>query len=340
MTPIIGRLSVAALLLAAALAAHAQPATEAIVASVAHLRSELGKLPESVMQAADREALNSQLTVAEDAAKAGHAPMALHRLNRVWRVAVAQTMRVATEPQHKDGLPALERYWKEAGVERERRLAKAAREGNRGRSAAARALAEAAMYESRIVYDGALTYGGQVGVMAGYFYLGESQGLLDFALFCGTLPGSGKPAPKIGSLDAQIAALEIDVLEEYGRDTASSHRDFFARANGSLKLARELNQGGELSGALYELLLAHHAMGQFRATVAPQDQASIEKAASAMVRRVDTAKTDSGIAAIFLELGNLELKSAQTATDLKRHLINAQAMFTTVLTAYFKAVGE
>jgi hypothetical protein len=323
-----------------ALPSQARSALESLALEAARAKQVVTKLPESVVGAEERRSLEQQQATVEELLRANRTHAALHVLLRLSRYVDAQGFRALHAADIKQGLDALERDWAANGIERRGQAAAYERPAGGGAFAAARALSESAYYESRIVYEASKLYGTQVGADAGYFYLGESRALMDYALFCRGLgaPTARRP-PELRPLAPFLATLETELLEAYGRDTATPEHAAFARANGSLKLARELLGERSRLGALYQYLLAELALGLAGAAEAP-DAAKLRERAESLERRLAGSKADHSLGQAFVELARSGLERAQGAADPKPLLQNARVLLERVLPAYLDVAGE
>ncbi len=326
-------------LLSFCLPSEARNAKESLAAEAARARKVVTTLPESSLGAEERRSLDQQQASVEELLRAGRSHAALHAVHRLSRYVDAQGFRAAHAADIKEGLAKLERDWAASGVERRAQAETYAKAARAGTFAAARALSESAYYESRIVYEASLAYGGQVGADAGYFYLGEARALMGYALFAGALPAApARPLPKLQSLTPFLASLERELLEAFSRDTATAD-SAFARANGALKLARELDAERSAFGALYQYLLARQALGQGLATVSAAESAGLRSKAEAFERRLAAANLDHSLGMAFVELARSGLDRAESAADPKPILKSAQALLESVLPAYLEVAG-
>jgi hypothetical protein len=327
---------VLAVALAAAAADSGGPA-QSISGEVARLREVVGKLPDPMVGADERKQLLQQLATLDDLLRAGRVDAAVHALLRASRYVDAQAFRAAKAAEIKQGMPALEREFPSFGEERKRRLdGYAAASGSAWASAMARAAGETAFYESRIVHDASLAYGAQVGAESGYFYLGEARALLAFAVFARELkPAAARALPAPGALPSRLQELEQRLLEAYAGNTASPQASAFARANGALKLARELDREELVWGALYQYLLAEQALGQARAPVASKDAGEL-RAVDELAQKLASGKADHSLALAFLQVA----QNGLAAPDPKPALANAQVVVEVVVPAYLAMTGD
>jgi hypothetical protein len=333
---ILALVSVAAFASGAA-AADAGSTGKSIAAEVARLRDVVSKLPDAILAADERKQLEQQLTTVDDLRQAGRTHAALHGLLRAARYVDAQAFRAAKAAEIKEGMPALDREFPSYADERKRQLETYGAATGDWASAIARATGETALYESRIVHEACLVYGAQVGAMSGYFYLGEARALMGFALFARKLePKGAEGLPPLKPLAPKLLELEQRLLEAYAGNTASPQASAFARANGALKLAREMDREKQHWGALYQYLLAQQALGQARAPVATREAAELRVAVDSLAARLAFRKPDHTLALAFLQVA----QNGLAASDPKPALANAQVVVETVVPAYLELAGE
>ena len=322
------------MLASSARAADVRAPNAAIAAEIARLRAVVATLPEPMLGADERKQLQLQLATLDDLLQAGRSAGALHGLLRSARYVDAQAFRASKAAEIKEGMPALEREFPRFDEDRRRQLGGL---GSEAESAIARALSETALYESRIVHEACLVYGSQVGADAGYFYLGEARALLAFARFARGLKAEAvRPLPSLRPLAPRLAELEQRLLDAYAGNTASPQASAFARANGALKLARELDREKAVWGALYQYLLAEQALGQARAAAPTREAAELRRALEPLAERLGAAKSDHTLALAFVQVA----QNALAAPDPKPALGNAQVVVDVVVPAYLELVGE
>jgi hypothetical protein len=327
-------------LLFAGVPCRAGSAKEAVAAEVTRTRKSIAALPEAMFGADERRSVEAQIATIDDLLRAGRFPAALHVLHVIVRYVDAQVFRADHAAQIQTGMEALERDWKANEAEREGLMAAHEQAQREAAPAVARALSQSAAYESRIVHQASLTYGGQVGADAGYFYLGESRGLMRFALLCDRLSAGGGRQPALRPLAPFLARLEKELVREYGRDTASPQASAFARANGALKLARELDRERSDLGALYQYLLSERALGQALAPETAADPVALRRAADELQGRLLKGGIDHTLGELFVQLARDGIDRAATADDAKTILSNARVIIERVVPAYLQIAGE
>ncbi len=113
----------------------------------------------------------------------------------------------------------------------------------------------------------------------GFFYIGAALGQREFVDFLPTLhEPAPKPAPALRSLDAEMDALEADLLAAYRPPAAIDRHPEFIGASSTLNEARELDAAGLRYGALLRYLQAALRVAPLRpAPAAAPSAADVEK---------------------------------------------------------------
>jgi hypothetical protein len=276
------------------------------------------------------------LARAQQAQRDGRRWLALLRLASVRAdLAAAAYMGERPAPERKE-TAAFEAEWKRMGtVLREDLRAPAPTALADVRPAAVRALGESALPRVRVYYDASLDYGRSTTPDSGLFYLGSAQAERDFVAFARRLsvPTPLKPPPVRG-LEAELDALEGELLASYRPPAAiDKHREFIS-ANSAVKEARELHAAGLRYGALLRYLQAVLRAAPFRAA-GPPDTAATTSRLRVLEARFGEGGVDHSLGGIFLE-------AAQS--DLAEHAAHgaaatAAAVASDVLPRYFAALG-
>ena len=206
--------------------------------------------------------------------------------------------------------------------------------------AAYRAVAESVLLRVRTTRDAALASGG-------LYYLGQAQGLLDFALFCrslGTEP-SGR-VPQVPALTEAITALELEVLDLYSPASAADRPVYgpFVQLNVTIKKARELDAQGYRYGALYTYLDARLRLELYRDSSTAPDIETLRRQAADWRQRLhaemrgatDPDGADHSLGRLFWEAATSGLAGEPTEDDRRR----ASAIFDHVLPEYFHHLEE
>jgi hypothetical protein len=203
------------------------------------------------------------------------------------------------------------------------------------RPAAVRALGEAALARVKVYYEASLDYGRSTTPDSGLFYLGSAQAERDFAAFAHRLsaPPTLEP-PSVRGLDAELDALEGELLASYKPPASiDRHRDFIS-ANSAVKEARELQAAGLRYGALLRYLQGVLRAGPLRAAGAP-DVAATTARLRELEARLAEGGVDHTLGRIFLEAAQSDL--AEHAAD--GNVATAAAVANDVLPRYFAALG-
>ncbi len=260
-----------------------------------------------------KRATEPALTSAQKALARGHRWFALQRLGaaRAYLAASQYAEHAqARKPAAGDPAAGVEAEWKRLGGVLAKDLAPPPPGELSGvEPAAVRAIAEAALPQVRAYYESSLEYGRATMPKYGFLYLGLAQAQRDFALFCRTVAArSGRRAPALRGLGAELDALEAELLAAY-RPPASidKHSDFIA-ASDALKEARELDAAGLRYGALSRYLLADQRLGPLRPSPRPPLAPSILEARfRSWEDRLSQGDTDHSIGRLFLEAAESEV---------------------------------
>ncbi len=200
------------------------------------------------------------------------------------------------------------------------------------RPAAVRALAEAALPQSRVFYDASLEYGRNTMPEYGLYYLGSARSAAEAVELCRSLSQRGEGgAPPVRSPRGEIEALEGALLDAYRPPLSiDKHPDFIA-ASSLVKEARELAAAGLAHGALLRYLQAAQRSAELRPT-APLDAAGVAERLRGLADRLAVADIDHSLGRLFLERAQEAL--AASPPDLA----TAAPIATDVLPRYFAAL--
>jgi hypothetical protein len=167
------------------------------------------------------------------------------------------------------------------------------------RPAAVRAVAEMALAQARIYLGSSLEYARATDPGSGLFYLGAARAQLDVIRLARAVaaPARGRE-PALRPLDAELAALEGELVGAY-RPPASidKHADFI-RASSVIKEARELDALGLRRGALLRYLQAADRVERL------VPSASLAAGGGA---RLDEGGVDHSIGRLLIEAGQENL---------------------------------
>ena len=282
------------------------------------------------------------LTAARENVAAGRSLLALAQLRAVvTELTGLETL--AGNPQIvRGGSPAFEKEWKRSDVELAK-YEKHYRNGHwEGKPAALRALAEASWIESRALYEASRPYAAATEIQYGLYYLGESRGNAEYALFCLDLNlPSTKPAPAYRSLAPEIEVLQNRVIAAYQPPASIDHHSEFIQLNAAIKTAKELDAAKLYFGSLYKYLDAVRLFTLLDAK--PPDARSAPQLAdqAADLRKAfAAAPLDESIGEIFLERAASALAAYRSDNKDAAKLQAAQVALESVIPAYLAAIEK
>ena len=201
--------------------------------------------------------------------------------------------------------------------------------------AAVRALGEAALPRVRVYYVASLEYGRSTTPDSGLFYLGSAQAERDFAAFARRLSApTPLKAPPVRGLEAELDALEGELLARYRPPASIDKHGEFITASAAVKEARELDAAGLRYGALLRYLQAVLRAAPLRAA-GPSGVAATTSRLGELEARLAEGGVDHSVGRIFLEAAQSDL--AEHAAD--GAAATAAAVATDVLPRYFAALG-
>ena len=276
------------------------------------------------------------LDLAEQALKAGRRWTALERLAAA-RATLSAALYVAARPaETRKGVAAFEAEWTRmagvlgAGLKTPTSLSFASIQ-----PAAARALSEAAGFQTRVHYDASVVYGRATDADSGLYYLGSAQANQEFLAFAKTLSsGKNAPQPAVRSLTQETDALESALLALYRPPVSIDRHSEFIAASSALKEAKELDAAGLRYGALQRYLLAVQRVALLQTSPAPESSA-IRARLQAVEPRLALGGVDHTIARIFFERAQTELDRAEPAAA---GISLAAVIADNVLPKYFAAL--
>jgi hypothetical protein len=313
--------------LAALGAAGCRPAAmrDPLAADVAHWSA--------LLQAGDPGLASTQ-----EALRGGRRLLALQRLAEVRvKLAAAAYARERTPAQRND-VAAFAAEWARMGTTLRGDLGPPSSTALAGvRPAAARAIGEAALPQVRAFYDASLEQGRNTTPEEGLSYLGTAEALRQLVAFCRTLDGAfpSDRQPRLRALDAELDAMEIEVVAAYRPPSSVAHHGAFIGAGSMLKEARELNAAGLRYGALLRYLQAALVVRQLRAAPPVPDRAALVGRLRESEARLDAGELDHSIGSLFLEIAQAHLAAvAPRGSD-----VTAAAIVDDVLPRYFAALA-
>jgi hypothetical protein len=203
------------------------------------------------------------------------------------------------------------------------------------RPTAMRAMAEVALAKLPVYYHASLDYGRNTAPESGLFYLGAAQAQRDFALLARRLSvPKAPPPPPVRALDADLDALQSEVLAAYRPPASVDKHPEFIVVSSLIKEARELGAAGWRYGALLRYLQAAMRFGVLR-PLAPGTEAPV------VVQRLKSFEPRLSMAGVDHSLGRLLMEAAEA--DLAERAADgaattASAVATDVLPRYFAAL--
>jgi hypothetical protein len=239
----------------------------------------------------DRAGVLDRLKRAEAAAGSGRLYLALLELQAPFEMEGGYEVAVANAnlktPEE------FARKWKDSGEP-----AAQLRPDGRPRPIVVDALAASAQARGPATYRASRPYFEDSGAFGGLYYLGESHAVGRFAAFCRALewPAAGT-RPALRSIAPELNAFEASVVKAY-ESAEGANRQGFIGVNIALKLARELDQRGELPGALLEYLRARYRFS----IIGTPDPGADAAPRIQRERQSLAAGVDHSIALLFLEL--------------------------------------
>jgi len=157
----------------------------------------------------------------------------------------------------------------------------------------------------------------------------------DFASFCRSLKEKtpGRP-PRLRPLNAEIDALEGDLLALYRPPVSIDRHREFITAHATLKEARELDEAGLRHGALLRYLDAARLAVPLRAAQPTADPAAISAKLGEHEDRMARQDVDHSVGRLFLESARADLEAPPADTGP----VIAAAIASDVLPRYFAAL--
>ncbi len=275
-------------------------------------------------------------------AQAGDALRAGRRLYAFQRLAAARSSLAAWT--YVGGRPADERRdaarfeaeWTRMGKELGRDLGTPSPSALVGVSPAAfRAIGETALPQVRAYYESSLAYGRATSPESGLYYLGNAVAARELVTFCRQVTRSaGQPAPSLRALDAELDALETEVLAAYRPPASIDRHSEFIGLGSALNEARELSALGLRHGALLRYLQAVQRLAPLKSRTPMLGARAAAERLESWKARLPGSGADHSIGELFLEAAEAELASAAAGDPLPV----ASAVVTEVLPRYLEAL--
>lgn len=256
-----------------------------------------------------KQSVQPVLARAEEALRDGRRLLALQRLTHV-RTGLAAAAYLGERPaeQRKD-MAGFEAEWARlGGLLRDDLGAPSGAAFDGVRPAAVRALGEAALPQVRVYYEASLEYGRNTMPDSGLYYLGQAQAQRDLARFLRTFSEpSGREAPPVRALDAELDALEGEMLATYRPPASIDKHGEFILASSLLKEARELNAAGLRYGALLRYLQAAMRFAPLRPAPPSFDAAALAERLRELDARLSAGGADHSLGRLFLETAQADV---------------------------------
>ncbi|HEY7547484.1 MAG TPA: hypothetical protein VID27_21485, partial [Blastocatellia bacterium] len=207
-------------------------------------------------------------------------------------------------------------------------------------AAAAAALMDYSLTQVRPYYKSGRLYGLNTTVGNGLYYLGQAQTNLDFALFCNRLGLKAVgTAIRLRPLDAELAALEAEIVEAFDRPESAPNQRAYIVAHSVLKIALDLNREKRLAGALHAYLETCRAFYAITTTDVNEKEISEMKSQLDSFRsRFSSGDRDHSIGLIQWERARFSLDRADRGDIDKDELKRASVILKYVLPRYFKFI--
>jgi hypothetical protein len=310
----------------------AQNSSQQIAAEIARLKHVLVVLPESDDAAAFRPVLEQ----AEQDVHANRPLAALFRLQRSAAQLDAMQYRATHKEIETRGIEAFGGDWQQLGSElaaREKQLAALPRARS---NAVAHAFAEASLTKVKPLYQAAKLYAREDTIASGLYYLGQSLGLLDFALYCRRLPlTSTRPVLALRSFAPELAELEKDVLTAYSKADVTAQQGLYNQLHATLKTAQDLNRERRYAGALFQYLEAQRVLNLLKPSAAAPAITDLQNKSAAFQTQLAARKRDNSLALLYWEVAQSALASGSPD-----NLPMAAIILNEVLPRYFKLIPE
>jgi len=333
----------AAIQLVAALPSPAQDAKKQIETEIAALEKRIQAGPDSDENWKDSKPnLTKSLASARDNLAAGRTYFCLVQLAVVGPDLAGLETTSANPDLVRGGIASFEKEWKR----RDLRLVDYNKRYDSARwdrkSSAVRAIAEVMQGQTRPLFEASLPYAKATQIQAGLYYLGRSQGSVDYAFFCQRLNLSiNKNATPARSLAPELEVLQARVLAAYQPPVSIAHHSEFIQINSQLKAAKELDAAHLYYGSLYKYLDAIRLLAMLDAKTPEAGDAAKLAADAATFRKTFAASSiDQSIGEIFLERAESALAAFHADKSDISNLQAARVNLETVLPAYIAAIDN
>jgi len=272
-----------------------------------------------------KQGVEPLMAKAQSALASGRRRLALQRLLAARAELSAAAYMQAPPASGVKAAAASAAVWPRRGGARAFRLDRRADALEGVRPAVVRALGEAALPQSRVFYEASLEYGRATMPEYGLYYLGSARSAGETADLCRALSERGGEAPpRLRPMNAEIEALEGELLAAYRPPlSVDRHPDFIA-ASSQLKEARELDDKGLAHGALLRYLQAAQRFAPLREAKGPGSAPGGEPVASGLhdlEARLVTGGVDHSLGRLFLERAQEALAASPAETEVARAIV-------------------
>ncbi len=276
----------------------------------------------------------------ERSARAGRLYVSLHDLERFRQILMARKFRESNTEAAQAG--RFEADWRNSDKQISQ-LEQKYRAINWDRApAAVRAVAETSWGQTRPLYGASLYYAKVTDSSTGFYYLGQSQAVLDYALYCQQLKFPQVAAgAKARSVAPEIQKLDARIVAAYQPPRSIDNHSDFIRINSTLKVARELDEAGLYYGSMYKYLDTLRVFGLLDAAAPNAEQtAKLKEALAAWETKLSDPKRDFSIGQLFLQMAARGLDGAETGDTGVLLLKNSRVVIEHVLPAYREALEK
>ena len=205
---------------------------------------------------------------------------------------------------------------------------------------AVRASAEAAQGKAIPLLEGGQGFAVANGPTDGLLYVGEAEGLADFATFCTSLTITEKAAAQpLRSLLRELQVLQQKTNAAFQPPQSIDLHSRFIALNSQLKLAQELDATRFYAGALYAYMEATRHYGMLREP--PLDatkQAALKQELAAEHKKLAASSGDNSLALLFLECAESYTAHPDGSAPPADEWRGARVILDQVLPAYYAAL--
>ena len=244
---------------------HAGPdATSQVKAEINRLQQSLKDHPATDRDAAQiASGAEGAMKAASAAVDAGQMYLAIEKLGQAEELLQAARCMDDKGEVEKGGLTAFQSQWNKASLQLMAFQKDAHEQSWSGSPLAVRALAESAAGKAIPLLEGGMGFATATAPKDGLLYVGQAEGLADYAKFCASLKISEKGKPvQPRSLLPELQSLQNKTNAAFQPPQSIDLHSRFIALNGTLKLAQELDASKFYAGALYAYLEAtrHYGM--------------------------------------------------------------------------------